>query len=537
MRKRILGTIIAAGLFAVAAFAGANGLAETQAACEHSQVKDGACVDCNDPVECIEVEDASGTAKGTYSKLEDAAAAAGNGDILKLLYNCESTSTYIDAGNKNLTIDLNKKELKAVHFDIMGSLVIENGEYSGYIRNAATGNEHTLTFENVRADLTQLGWYAKGGIKLVNSNIEQQHDGAAFTEWWIEKLQMDQTSVYKITNSPSGLSNYGLLSLDEAVGGIEEFLPAGYTLDGQPNSYNTILDETGTKARSVELRYRRLTDATVSVSIAPTSYVYDGKAKEPTVTVTYDGRDLTEGTDYTCTFTDNINAGTASVKITAKGKTYHGETVKNYTIDKAPQTAPTGLTTENESAKGKKDGSIKNVDVSMEYSVDQNVWKPITTNTITGISAGDYYVRYKETANYYASGATKVTVKMSVPDGGTTEDVTTEDVTTEASTDATTEDTTEATTTTEDRTDDTTEDVTTESTDDTQDETEDVTTESEEVVSTENQTTEKTDADKPDDQKNTGVKTGDDFAMKTAVAGMIISLGLAGIVVINKRRK
>ena len=89
MRKRILGTIIAAGFFAVAAFAGANGLAETQAACEHSQVKDGACVDCNDPVECIEVEDASGTAKGTYSKLEDAAAAAGNGDILKLLYNCE----------------------------------------------------------------------------------------------------------------------------------------------------------------------------------------------------------------------------------------------------------------------------------------------------------------------------------------------------------------------------------------------------------------------------------------------------------------
>ena len=182
------------------------------------------------------------------------------------------------------------------------------------------------------------------------------------------------------------------------------------------------------------------------------------------MTVTYDGRDLTEGTDYTCTFTDNINAGTASVKITAKGKTYHGETVKNYTIDKAPQTAPTGLTTENESAKGKKDGSIKNVDVSMEYSVDQNVWKPITANTITGISAGDYYVRYKETANYYASGATKVTVKMSVPDGGTTEDVTTE-----ASTDATTEDTTEATTTTEDRTDDTTEDVTTEATDDTQD--------------------------------------------------------------------
>lgn len=82
MRKKFLATIVAVGLVAVAAFAGANGLTETQAACEHSQVKDGACVDCNDPVECIEVEDASGTAKGTYSKLEDAAAAARNGDIL-----------------------------------------------------------------------------------------------------------------------------------------------------------------------------------------------------------------------------------------------------------------------------------------------------------------------------------------------------------------------------------------------------------------------------------------------------------------------
>ena len=109
MRKKFLATIVAVGLVAVAAFAGANGLTETQAACEHSQVKDGACVDCNDPVECIEVEDASGTAKGTYSKLEDAAAAARNGDILKLLYNCESTSAYIDAGNKNLTIDLKKR--------------------------------------------------------------------------------------------------------------------------------------------------------------------------------------------------------------------------------------------------------------------------------------------------------------------------------------------------------------------------------------------------------------------------------------------
>ena len=667
MRKKLLATIIAAGLVAVAAFAGANGLTETQAACEHSQVKDGACVDCNDPVECIEVEDASGTAKGTYSKLEDAAAAAGNGDILKLLYNCESTSAYIDAGNKNLTIDLNKKKLKAVYFEIMGSLVIENGEYSGYIKNAATGNEHTLTFENVRADLTQLGWYAKGGLKLVNSNIEQQHDDATFTEWWLEKLQMDQTSVYKITNSPSGLSNYGLLSLDEAVGGIEEFLPAGYTLDGQPNSYNTILDETGTKARSVELRYRRLTDAKVSVSIDPTSYVYDGTAKEPTVTVTYDGKKLIAGTDYTCIFSDNINVGTASVKITAKSKTYHGEIVKNYTIEmdqtsvykitnspsglsnygllsldeavggieeflpagytldgqpnsyntildetgtkarsvelryrrltdakvsvsidptsyvydgtakeptvtvtydgkkliagtdytcifsdninvgtasvkitaksktyhgeivknytieKAPQAAPTGLTAVNESATGKKDGSVANAAVTMEYSTDQTTWTAVTGTVVNGLAAGDYLVRYKESANYYASPSAKVTVGLAA--SNTTEASTTESVTTES---VTTENTTTETASSEDTT---TEDATDE------EETEDVDTEDETTEVPREDETEATGDKGKNDQKKTGVKTGDAFAMKAAVAGMLISLGMACVVIIRKRRK
>ena len=39
------------------------------------------------------------------------------------------------------------------------------------------------------------------------------------------------------------------------------------------------------------------------------------------------------------------------------------------------------------------------------------------------------------------------------------------------------------------------------------------------------------------DQKKTGVKTGDTFAMKAAVAGMLISLGMACVIIIRKRRK
>ena len=44
-----------------------------------------------------------------------------------------------------------------------------------------------------------------------------------------------------------------------------------------------------------------------------------------------------------------------------------------------------------------------NLATTMEYSVDQTSWTACTGTTLTQLSDGDYYVRYKETNNYYAS--------------------------------------------------------------------------------------------------------------------------------------
>ena len=65
--------------------------------------------------------------------------------------------------------------------------------------------------------------------------------------------------------------------------------------------------------------------------------------KKSVVTVTYVGQTLTENTSYTLTYADNKNAGTASVTI-AGINSLHGQIVKNFTIQKADQNAPTGLT-------------------------------------------------------------------------------------------------------------------------------------------------------------------------------------------------
>ncbi|MBR6045449.1 MAG: Ig-like domain-containing protein [Ruminococcus sp.] len=71
------------------------------------------------------------------------------------------------------------------------------------------------------------------------------------------------------------------------------------------------------------------------VTLSQTDFTYDGSAKTPSVTVKYNGKALRNGTDYTVSYTDNTNAGTASVTVTGKGS-YTGSVTKNFTIDPRP---------------------------------------------------------------------------------------------------------------------------------------------------------------------------------------------------------
>ena len=61
---------------------------------------------------------------------------------------------------------------------------------------------------------------------------------------------------------------------------------------------------------------------------------YSGSAFEPTVTVKLGDKTLTQGTDYTVSYSDNTNAGTASVTIEGKGN-YTGTKTVNFTINPA----------------------------------------------------------------------------------------------------------------------------------------------------------------------------------------------------------
>ncbi len=83
-----------------------------------------------------------------------------------------------------------------------------------------------------------------------------------------------------------------------------------------------------------------MSDSSVEVTLSQASYAYNSRQQKPTPTVTLKGSTsdaLTFGTDYTVSYKDNVNAGSAAVVINGVG-VYSGTVEKTFTITPAEVT-------------------------------------------------------------------------------------------------------------------------------------------------------------------------------------------------------
>ena len=85
---------------------------------------------------------------------------------------------------------------------------------------------------------------------------------------------------------------------------------------------------TGTKTATFTINAKSASSLTISEIAAVT---YNGTAQTPAVTVKDGSTTLTSGTDYTVAYSNNINAGTATVTVTGIGN-YTGTKTANFTI-------------------------------------------------------------------------------------------------------------------------------------------------------------------------------------------------------------
>ena len=205
-----------------------------------------------------------------------------------------------------------------------------------------------------------------------------------------------------------------------------------YSLDGK--TYSTDIPK-GTDAKTYTIYYKVVGDAnhedstpvsievtiskkTVSkptITLSASSFVYNGKAQEPTVTVK-DGESEIPASQYTVSYSNNVNVGTATVTVTGINDgnyIMNGSTTFQIVDADSKVTAPTaktGLTYNGKAQELVTAGSA--VGGMLEYSTDG---KSYSTSLPTGTDAKTYTVYYRVSgdANHGNVEASSISVTIS----------------------------------------------------------------------------------------------------------------------------
>ncbi len=181
-------------------------------------------------------------------------------------------------------------------------------------------------------------------------------------------------------------------------------------------------DETGLKERVCTLCgdvQQEVIEKKQRVSIRNASVVipnqtYTGKALEPKATVTVDGTVLSSDSDYTIAYTNNTNAGTATVTITGKGS-YTGAVDQTFTIAKAAQNFTVKAASSINVGKTTK-VTVSGAKETPKFTFTSSNTKVATVNsagTVTGKAAGTVTITVKTAATANYKEGTK-TVKITV---------------------------------------------------------------------------------------------------------------------------
>lgn len=169
-------------------------------------------------------------------------------------------------------------------------------------------------------------------------------------------------------------------------------------------------DYTGTSTKTFTIAAKDA--STLTVRLGSSSYTYDGSANTPKATVMDGTTVLKDGTDYTVSYKDNTDAGTAKVMITGKGN-YTGSVNKTFTIkEKSVASLTVTLNKSNYSYTGKaikpevtvKDGTtalVEGTDYTVFYSDNK---KP-----------GEATVKVKGKGNYSGIVTKTFTIKLDAP--------------------------------------------------------------------------------------------------------------------------
>ena len=249
--------------------------------------------------------------------------------------------------NYNVTFDANTGS---------GEMGIQNISYNvgtNLTKNTYTKYSYLFKEWNTKADGTGTSYADEAEVTNIG-------DITLYAQWELQDIiapnnvtiTVDETNYNSIKITASGSDEFGIKYFDFSLDGGSTYPLANrktienptsgsksqeftYTGLSDYTSYSLkvkAIDEAGNEAESDVTTAKtklRITQATVG---AIANQTYSGQAFTPEPTITYSGTTLIKDTDYTLTYSDNTNAGTAKVKITGIGQCVD-ETNKTFTIN------------------------------------------------------------------------------------------------------------------------------------------------------------------------------------------------------------
>ena len=300
-----------------------------------------------------------------------------------------------------------------------------NGTASASPAKAVAGAEITLSATPDKGYHLKEWQVISGGVSIKDNKFTMPNNNVEIKAIF-EKDAPPTPTEYTVTVT-SGGNGTASASPDKAVAGTEITLTAtpktGYHFkEWQIMRGNvTIKDDKFTMPDSeVEIKAIFEEDAPPvptdpakpNISVTGT-YTYNGSVH----TATVNGYDLATMDISGNTATD---AGDYTVRVTSKtGRWADGSTgavTAAWSIGKATQEAPNGLIGVAPTTEGGSDGKITGVDATMEYRAEsETIYTACTGIEIENLPAGNYFVRYAEDHNHFASPDAEVTVGEGKP--------------------------------------------------------------------------------------------------------------------------
>lgn len=277
-----------------------------------------------------------------------------------------------------------------------------NGKY----RNSKTAvyeiKARTLTDSNAQVTLTMPENVEEGTQIKPEVSVKVTVNNYAY-EWYQEG---NATITHDLVKDTDYTVEYGENKTPGADAG-------SVTITGKGNYTGSVIKKFDIPGSGQEVTKTDLKDAVITVP----NCTYNKKAQTPAVTVNLGDKTLVKDTDYTVSYANNTNAGTAKVIITAKeGSAYSGTAEKSFTINKANATIKAKNITKTAGEKNFSFGASVNSGGKLSYkSSKTKVIKVVKGKAqITGVGTSKITISAAATANYKAATKT-INIKVNKP--------------------------------------------------------------------------------------------------------------------------